>query len=76
MQEILPTIDFDTLIPSIQEVFTLEGLIVNQHTVLPRNLPQTTISIMKMAIYNFLFSGLILLWSNVLGDDPDEKMTS
>ena len=31
---------------------------------------------MKMAIYNFLFSGLILLWSNVLGDDPDEKMTS
>tara|TARA_B100000497_G_C7438062_1_gene272847 strand:- start:290 stop:520 length:231 start_codon:yes stop_codon:yes gene_type:complete len=76
LQEILPTIDFDTLIPSIQGVFTLEGLIVNQHTVLARNLLKTTICTMKMAIYNFLFSGLILLWSNVLGDDPDEKMTS
>ena len=72
-QEILPTIDFHTSTPSIQWVFELEGLIVNQHTVLPRNLPQTRISMRKMAIYNFLLSGLILLWSNVISHDPDAR---
>ena len=58
--------DFWSLTPSIRWILWWEGLIVNHNKELPRNTSKTMIPFMKMAIYIFCFSGLILLQYYVL----------